>query len=55
MYGTHLSLTAVHTILRENDELCVHVHAGEEDAECWVGVDPAHKVYILLHLVVAPS
>ena len=22
MYGTHLSLTAVHTILRENDELC---------------------------------
>ena len=23
MYGTHLSLTAVHTILRENDEVCV--------------------------------
>ena len=22
MYGTHQSLTAVHTILRENDELC---------------------------------
>ena len=23
MYGTHQSLTAVHTILRENDELCL--------------------------------
>ena len=23
MYGTHLSLTAVHTILRENHELCL--------------------------------
>ena len=23
MYGTHQNLTAVHTILRENDELCL--------------------------------
>ena len=30
MYGTHQSLTAVHTILRKNDDMCL--------AEAWHGI-----------------
>ena len=45
MYGTHQSLTAVHTILSENDELCSTVSTA-----CWVSLhlQRHRKVLILI-------
>ena len=58
MYGTHQSLTAVHTILRQNDDLCIwqvatvlaNMAARLDTQECLVS---ANIGPVLLHLLAA--